>query len=153
MILKCTYHSKYNNHYIDAIMTTMASQITSLTVVYATVYSDTDQRKHQGSKQLALVWGIHRDRGIPRTKGQLRGKCFHLMTSSWKHSRTTPHTSPFRASYGLFFRSCTKNWPQYIDSALYIMHFSSTHFLNNDNAGKSISLLVTTVIHLANEIL
>ena len=23
------------------------------------------------------------DRGIPRTKGQLRGKCFHLMTSSW----------------------------------------------------------------------
>ena len=29
------------------------------------------------------VWGIHRDRWIPRTKGQLRGKCFHLMTSSW----------------------------------------------------------------------
>ena len=28
-------------------------------------------------------WGIHRDRWIPRTKGQLRGKCFHLMTSSW----------------------------------------------------------------------
>ena len=27
--------------------------------------------------------GIHRDRWIPRTKGQLRGKCFHLMTSSW----------------------------------------------------------------------
>ena len=23
------------------------------------------------------------DRWIPRTKGQLRGKCFHLMTSSW----------------------------------------------------------------------
>ena len=30
-----------------------------------------------------LVWGIHRNRGIPRTKGQLREKCFHLMTSSW----------------------------------------------------------------------
>ena len=30
-----------------------------------------------------FVWGIHRDRWIPRTKGQLRGKCFHLMTSSW----------------------------------------------------------------------
>ena len=28
------------------------------------------------------MWGIHRDRWIPRTKGQLRGKCFHLMTSS-----------------------------------------------------------------------
>ena len=30
-----------------------------------------------------LCVGIHRDRWIPRTKGQLRGKCFHLMTSSW----------------------------------------------------------------------
>ena len=64
-------------------MTTMASQITSLTVVYSTVYSDADQRNHQSSASLAFVWGIHRDRWIPRTKGQLRGKCFHLMTSSW----------------------------------------------------------------------
>ena len=30
-------------------MTTMASQITSLAVVYSTVYSDADQRKHQSS--------------------------------------------------------------------------------------------------------
>ena len=64
-------------------MTTIASQITSLTSVYSTVYSDADQRKHQSSASLAFVWGIHRDRWIPRTKGQLRGKCFHLMTSSW----------------------------------------------------------------------
>ena len=34
-------------HYIDVIMTTMASQITSLTVVYAIVYSGADQRKHK----------------------------------------------------------------------------------------------------------
>ena len=39
-------------------------------------------KKHQSSASLAFVWGIHRDRWIPRTKGQLRGKCFHLMTSS-----------------------------------------------------------------------
>ena len=45
-------------------------------------FSDADQRKHQSSASLAFVWGIHRDRWIPRTKGQLRGKCFHLMTSS-----------------------------------------------------------------------
>ena len=49
---------------------------------YTTVYSDADQSKHQSSASLAFVWGIHRDRWIPRTKGQLRGKCFHLMTSS-----------------------------------------------------------------------
>ena len=72
-------------HYIDVIMTTMASQITSLAVVYSTVYSDADQRKHQSSASLAFVWGIHRDRWIPRTKCQLRGKCFHLMTSSWNN--------------------------------------------------------------------
>ena len=69
-------------HYDDVIMTTIASQITSLTSVYSTVYSDAHQRKHQSSASLAFVWGIHRDRWIPRTKGQLRGKCFHLMTSS-----------------------------------------------------------------------
>ena len=63
-------------------MTTMACQITSLMVVYSTVYSDADQSKHQSSASLTFVWGIHRDRWIPRTKGQLRGKCFHLMTSS-----------------------------------------------------------------------
>ena len=71
------------SHYNDIIMTTIASQITSLAVVYSTVYSDADQRKHQSSASLAFVWGIHRDRWIPRTKVQLRGKCFHLMTSSW----------------------------------------------------------------------
>ena len=70
-------------HYIDVIMTTMTSRITSLTVVYSNVYSDADQRKHQSFASLAFVRGIHRDRWIPRTKGQLRGKCFHLMTSSW----------------------------------------------------------------------
>ena len=41
-------------------MGSMASQITSLTIVYSTVYSGTDQRKYQISASLALVWGIHR---------------------------------------------------------------------------------------------
>ena len=78
-------------HYIDVIMTTIVSQITSLTVVYSPVYSDADQRKHQSTASLAFVWGIHRDRWIPRTKGQFRGKCFHLMTSSCL--RTTSHAA------------------------------------------------------------
>ena len=70
-------------HYSDVIMSTIASLITSLVVVYSTVYSDADQSKHQSSASLAFVWGNHRDRWIPRTKDQLRGKCFHLMTSSY----------------------------------------------------------------------
>ena len=47
-------------HYNDVIMTTMASQITSLAIVYSIVYSDADQRKHQSSASLAFVRGIHR---------------------------------------------------------------------------------------------
>ena len=57
-------------HYNDVIMTTMASLITSLTVVYSNVYSDADQRNHQSSASLAFVWQIHRDLWIPRTNGQ-----------------------------------------------------------------------------------
>ena len=55
-------------------MRTMASEITSLTIVYSTVYSGTvtDQRKHQSSASLAN--SLH--------KRPVTWKCFHLMTSS-----------------------------------------------------------------------
>ena len=39
-------------------MSPMASQITSLTIVYSTVYSCLDQTKHQSSAALAFVRGI-----------------------------------------------------------------------------------------------
>ena len=41
-------------------MSAIASLITGLTIVYSTVYSDADQRKHQSPASLAFVWGIHR---------------------------------------------------------------------------------------------
>ena len=47
-------------HYNDVIMGAIASQITSLMIVYSTVYSDADQIKHQSSASLAFVRGIHR---------------------------------------------------------------------------------------------
>ena len=47
-------------HYNDVIMGAIASRITSFTIVYSTVYSDADQRKHQSSASLAFVRGIHR---------------------------------------------------------------------------------------------
>ena len=47
-------------HYNDVIMGAIASQITSLTMVYSIVYSDADQRKHQSSPSLAFVRWIHR---------------------------------------------------------------------------------------------
>ena len=96
-------------HYNDVIMGAVASQITILSIVCSIVYSDADQRKHQSSATLAFVRGIHRDRWFPRTNGQLRGKCFHLMTSSWKSpvskpSMTTIHdvNSPVTAPWSCF---------------------------------------------------
>ena len=41
-------------------MGAIASQITSLTIVYSNFYSGADQRKHQSSASLAFVRGIHR---------------------------------------------------------------------------------------------
>ena len=49
-----------SDHYDDVIMGAIASQITSLTIVYSTVYSEADQSKHQSAASLAFVWGIHR---------------------------------------------------------------------------------------------
>ena len=47
----------HNRHYSDAIA--MATQITSFTILYSTVYSGADDRKHQRSASLAFEWGIH----------------------------------------------------------------------------------------------
>ena len=41
-------------------MGTMASEITSFTIVYSTFYLGPDQRKHQSSASLAFVLGINR---------------------------------------------------------------------------------------------
>ena len=47
-------------HYDDVTMNGMASQITSLTIVYSTVYPGADQRKHQSPVSLTFVREIHR---------------------------------------------------------------------------------------------
>ena len=44
-------------HYSNVIMSTTVSQITSLTIIYSTVYSAADERKHQNSASLAFVRG------------------------------------------------------------------------------------------------
>ena len=57
---KNNHLNKHIVHHNDVIMGAIASQITSLTIVYSIVYSDADQRKHQSSASLAFVRGIHR---------------------------------------------------------------------------------------------
>ena len=63
-------------HYNDVIMSVMASQITSLTIVYSTVYSGADQWKHQRSASLAFVRGIPRWPVNSPHKGPVTRKMF-----------------------------------------------------------------------------
>ena len=60
IMLSSHWKSFEDRHYNDVTMGMIASQITSLTIVYSIVYSDADQRKHQSSASLAFVRGIHR---------------------------------------------------------------------------------------------
>ena len=59
-VINSTPRDQACGHYTDVIMGTKAYQITSLTIVYSTVYSDADQREYQSSASLAFVRGIHR---------------------------------------------------------------------------------------------
>ena len=68
-------------HYGDVIMSTMASQITAVSIVFAAISS----QMKENIKALChwpLWGGSTSHRWIPLTKGQWREKCFHLMTSS-----------------------------------------------------------------------
>ena len=77
-----TYYT-VESHCNDVIMGPIASQITSLMIVYSIVYSDADQRKHQSSSSLAFVRGIHRG---PVDK-------FPNISIWWRH-----HDNPFQFS-------------------------------------------------------
>ena len=71
-------------NYNGVIKNATASQIIGVSVVYSTVVSDTDQRKHQTSASLAFVRGIHRWPVNSPHKWPVKRKCFHLMTSSYE---------------------------------------------------------------------
>ena len=63
-------------HYNDAIMSAMASQITRITIVYSSVYSGEEQRKHQSSASLAIVRGNYRSPASSQHKGLVMRKMF-----------------------------------------------------------------------------
>ena len=63
-------------------MDSVASQITSLTIVYSAVYSGADPRKHQSSVSLAFVRGIHPRPVISPHKWPVTRKMFPFW---WRH--------------------------------------------------------------------
>ena len=80
----------------------IATQITSLTVVYSTVYSDADQGKHQSSASLAFVWGIHRGPVNSPHKWPVTRKMFPfddvIMNIHWKEYHLRNRLAPTRMS-------------------------------------------------------
>ena len=66
----------YMLYYSDVIMRLMASQITGMSIVYSTVCSGEDQRKHQSSASLAFVRVIHRWLINSPHKGPITRKMF-----------------------------------------------------------------------------
>ena len=84
-------------------MSTIASQITSLTIVYSNVYSGVDQRKHQSSASLAFVRGIHRGPVNSPHKGPVTRKMFpfddvimnillyRMFPNRWRFHRASHH--------------------------------------------------------------
>ena len=79
-------------HYSDVLMSVMASKITSLTIVYSTVYSGADQRKHQSSASLAFVRGIHRWPVNSPHKGPVMRKMFPFDDVIMDYRRTSGAT-------------------------------------------------------------
>ena len=112
--------------YNDVIMTTMATPITSLTIVYSPFIQGADQRKHQSSASLALCGEFTGDRWIPRTNGQYRGKCFHLMTSS---CGTVKYIYQMNALVDIFW---AKLYP--LTRYTILTHFALIDMLNVKNA-------------------
>ena len=135
-------------HYCDVMMGAMASQITSLTIVYSTVYSDADQIKHQSSAPLAFVRGIHREPVNSPRKGPVTGEMFpfddvimieitmlrtHVKYTYWRQHQCNAIFSPhalrrIKTTATKYFYSCMQNF--YISG--FACHRSSYHSVSQE---------------------
>ena len=78
------------HHYTDVTISPMASQITSLEIVYSTLHSGADQRRHQSSASLAFVRRIHRGPVNSPHKRSVTRKMFSfddVIMSGWRNGR------------------------------------------------------------------
>ena len=70
-------------HCDDVIMSTITSQITSPTVVYSTVYSDADQRKHQSSRHWPLCGPVNSPHKGPVTREMFPFDDVIILNEKW----------------------------------------------------------------------
>ena len=108
-------------------MGAMAYQITSLTIVYSTVCSGADQRKHQSSASLAFVRGFHRSPVNSPHKGPVTRKLFpfHDVIMASCETLTNWGRDKFATiSHDIF--KISNLWPLFGQFAAYMIKFSTT---------------------------
>ena len=158
-------------HYSDVTMSAMVSRITGISTVCSTFCSGKHQRKHQSSVSLAFVRGIHRWSVVPLTKGQWRGKCSHLMTTSWltllrcSNPETLINTLDLRSSAAIVLtiydnhvhvsiktvfnnqRSMLRNDKNVIGFYICSIHFSATRVLNTGDILRTRACVIIFQLH------
>ena len=97
----------------------MASQITSLTIVYLTVYSAQIKWNIKSPSHWSLCGEFTGDRWIPRTNGQWREKYIHLMTPSCErfyHGNSNSTVNSFCCNL-ITGQEIDSNWCAYFTTA------------------------------------
>ena len=105
----------------------IASQITSLTIVYSTVYSDADQWKLQSSMSLAFVRGIHWSPLNSPHKWPVTRKMFPFDDVIMCWCIQTTYSTDYILVVVYWFSSFSSFW-QYFDQ-MKVKFAASRHFL------------------------
>ena len=130
-----TLVSKFLLHYNDVVMSAVASQITSFTIVYSGVYSGADERKHQSSASLAFVRGIHRPvtGEFPEQKASNAGN----VSIWWRHhvpslGRTADKRIPLSVVANFFLAVRLNEWWHTKWDQYRIIFICSHHHIKNN---------------------
>ena len=109
LLIHSYFHICVVLHYSDVIMSAMASQITSILIVYWNICSGADQRKHQSSASLAFVRRIHRSPVNSPHKGSVTRKMFtfddvSMSRMKYLEVKLISHNVFESMTYGLYIR-------------------------------------------------
>ena len=136
-------------HNNDVIINAMASQITSLTIVFSSVYSDAEQRKHRSSASLVFVRGIHWWPVNSPHKAPVSGKMFPfddvIMPQSHVDRKVTRATQLIWWDYKCTVIACTVTNQLY---ARYTDTYIQPHWLPTDSCRFIYQLIDRNVIYL-----
>ena len=101
-------------------MGAIVSQITSLSIVYSTVYSGTDQRKHQSSASLAFVREIQRG-PLNESFPAQRASNAENVSIRWRHHEVYytmhPGGKVYNVMHPIYKLFCTRH-PEYFTSGI-----------------------------------